>query len=327
MTRFILRAGILLLATTAAYGRADDPPYIQAGRVAKAVGTGVMNEFVFDPVGRRLYGRNGEGVYWVDPRAAGSRFNGPILLRRTGAIEIAPDLGRLYFSKDRDHFGYVNLRTNAPPTTLVGKEWRGGWMVYEPVRKEIYTPTRALGDTMAVYEADTGTLTREITLPGSRVTRLEAVPGKVFFTVEGKFGLHVIDATTHAVRPWPVNGTMVEPGRLEVDPSGRHMITQYERHVVAIDIPSARVIGQLLIPGLDDFAFDPERRLVVLAVHDPPDHPKVRLRTYALNANGFSEVAELKNPEEASAGLTSMNGGFMQAGRHSLFIWSTAPPR
>jgi hypothetical protein len=176
----------------------------------RVVNSNSIHGMVFDHVGRRLYSQTERGIYWVDPLAVEPHFNGPILPPRSGAIEIASDLGRLYFSRDREHLGYLNLRTNAV-TTLVGKEWRGGRLAYEPTHKEIYSPTRARGDELAVYEAETGKLSDTIKLPGTRVMRLEAVPGMVFFSVENRFGLHVIDAATH--ERLQRSGGAAKPGR------------------------------------------------------------------------------------------------------------------
>jgi hypothetical protein len=330
MTRLLLRVAAVLIASSMAHGvaqgRADNAPYAQVGRLPSVVDSESLVNFVFDPVGRRLYAQSLGGVYWVDVRAREPHLNGPILPSRSGAIEIAPDLGRLYFSIDEEKFGYLNLLTSAPPKTLVGREWRGGRLVYEPTRKEIYTPTRFRGETMAIYDADTGERAAEVRLPGYRVTALEAVPGKVFFSVENKSGLYVIDAATHSVAPWPINGQLVTPAQLEADPAGQYLIGQYERHVVAIDIPSATVVARLTTAGPASFAFDPASRMLVVAAREHPDHPRVRLRTYSLTANGFTQVAELKNPSEDQAGLYSMHGGFLQRGHRSLFLWLAGQP-
>src|SRR5688572_24890158 len=126
MTRALwLRIGVVLLASTAALGQVDNPSYTQVGRLPRVVASESLVNFLFDPVGRRLYAQSRGGVYWVDVREREPRLNGPILPRSTGAIEIAPDLGRLYFA-DKDEFGYLNLRSNEPPKTLVRQEWQGG---------------------------------------------------------------------------------------------------------------------------------------------------------------------------------------------------------
>ena len=326
MTRvLLLRVGVVLIASTVAYGRANNPPYTQAGRMPSVIDSESLVNFVFDPVGRRLYAQSLAGVYWMDVREGEPQFRGPILPKRTGSIEIAPDLGRLYFSKDGERFGYLNLRTHEPPKILARQQWQGGRLVYEPTRKEIYTPTRFRGEAIAVYDAETGERTAEIKLPGYRVTALEAVPGKVFFSVENKSGLYVIDATTHTVAPWPINGKLVTPALLEADPAGQYLFGQYDRHVVAIDVRSATVVARLTTAGNASFAFDPESRLLVVSASEIPEHPRVVLKTYSVSTSGFTQVANLKNPAENGGQVYSMHGGFLQRSHDSLLLWLAAP--
>ena len=327
---FRVRIGVILLASSMTYGvadgRADNPPYKQAGRLPSVIDSEGLVNFVFDPAARRLYAQSRAGVYWTDVRESEPQFKGPILPKTTGSIEIAPDLGRLYFSRDQERFGYLDLRTNERPKILAGKEWRGGRLVYEPSRKELYSPTRFRGEVMAVYDAETGARTAEITLPGFHVTAMEAVPGKVFFSLENKPGLYAIDAATHRVAPWPINGKLVTPAFLEGDPTGEYLFGQYDRHVVAIDIRTATVVADLATAGSASVAFDPENRLLVVSAADIPDHPRVLLRTYSVSAIGFKQVAELKNPDDGGH-VYSMHGGFLQEGHRSLFLWLAAPAR
>jgi len=331
MRVFLLPIAVVLIAPSmtdgVAYGRADNPPYTQAGRVPSVIDSDSLNSFAFDPGGRRLYAPTDAGVYWLDVRESEPKFKGPMLPKRPGSIEIAPDLGRLYFSSDRERFGYLNLRANEPPKILAGKEWQGGRLAYEPTRKEIYTATRFRGETIAVYDAETGKRTADLKLPGYRVTALEAVPGKVFFSVENKSGLYVIDAATHTVAPWPINGKLVTPAFIEADPAGQYLFGQYERHVVAIDIRTATVVADLTTAGVASVAFDPERRLVVVSAAEIPDHPRVVLKTYSVSPSGFTHVADLKNTVENDGSVYSMHGGFVQRGHDSLYLWLAAPPR
>ncbi|MGE3345678.1 MAG: hypothetical protein AB7L71_19825 [Vicinamibacterales bacterium] len=313
---------ITMLASTS--GVADEAPYAVVGRVPAHVANGPLNRFHFDPVARRVYAPNGNGVYWVDMQSAEPMLNGPLLFKRPGLIAIAPDVGRMYFASD-DGFGFLNLRGAEPPTFLTREGWRGGSLVYERIRHEIYAPTRNLGDRIAVYNADTGAPVTELALPGGGVNLLQAAPGQVFFSLSGAFGLHVIDATTRTVSPWPVDGARVAPRRIEVEPSGRIMIAAYDRHLVAIDIPSARTIAQLPAVGLQSFAFDPARRAVVVAIQDPPDHPRVHLRVYALGTDAFTLMSTLKNPAEDTGWLVSTTDGFLQRTRDSLLVWKARP--
>lgn len=194
MTRVVLlRVSVVLLASSVAYGRADDLPYTQVSRVPRVVDGSVLFDFEFDPISRRVYACSEEGVYWVDVRAREPRVNGPILPREPHAIAIAANLGRLYFSRDREHFGYVNLRTN---------------------ETKITTPR---------------------------------------------------DSST--------------------------------------------------------FAYDPEKRILVVPTIEVPDHPRVRLHAYAFNAAGFRPLGELPNPANDGSRVYPMHGGFIQEGHDSLLFW------
>lgn len=320
MTRLlVLPIGAVMLAATVVSGRADQPPYSHTARMSRYLATGGTGQFEFDHIGGRLYTTDTDGVFWIDPTATEPRFDGPRLPKRPWALVAAPDLGRLFFANE-DVFGFLNLRTDDAPTILHQKEWRTGALAYEPRRKAVYGSMRR-GDTITAYDADTGQRVAQIRLPGSGVRLLKAVPGKVFFTVDEQFGLHVIDTATHTVAQWPVNGERVAPMAIEVDPDGRYMIARYERQLDVIDIASAAVRARLFSVGLIDFAYDPSRRQVIASTHEPPDHPRVYLRAYAIGANGFSEGIALKNPVQDAGGLFSLRDGFMQQSRDSLLFW------
>ena len=324
MTRtLLLRISLVLLATSAAYGRADELPYSQVSRVPRVVDSGTLVDFAFDPVGRRIYAHSLEGVYWVDVREREPRVNGPILPKRSGAIEIAPDLGRLYFSKDREHLGYLDLRTHEK-RILIGEEWRGGRLVYEPTRKELYSPTSVRSEILAVYDSETGKRTAEIKLPGFGVSALESVAGKVFFTLTNKAELYAIDAASHTVVPWRVNGQkIISPGRIEADLINQYLLIQHNRGVVAVDARTATVVGHITLPRGEGgtFAFDPEKRILVVPISEAPDHPRIHLRAYALDSKGFTPAGELPNTANEGGPVLSMHGGFIQQGHDSLLLW------
>jgi DNA-binding beta-propeller fold protein YncE len=322
MTRNLpLRVSLVFLVTSVAYGHVADLPYSQVSRLPRVVDSGAFVQFAFDPVGRRLYAHSREGVYAIDVQAREPEATGPILPRTIASIEMAPDLGRLYFAREREQFGYLNLRTNQK-TILAGPEWQGGWLVYEQTRRELYTPTRFRGETISVYDGDTGKRTAEIKLPGFQVTALESVPGKVFFSVANKAELYSIDAATHTVTPWRVNGQKITlPARLHGDPAGQYLFLGYDRHVLAVDPQSGNAIARLLTGGSPSFAFDPEKRLLVVSALEHPDHPRVRLHTYSIGPSGFTLVGELPNRQNEGWGLVSMYGGFLQQGYDSLLFW------
>lgn len=324
MTRVLsVRLLLALFAVSVVQGRSDDSPYNQVARVPSVVDGQSLTAFAFDPVDQRLYAGSRNGVFWVDVREPEARLKGPMLEKPIGTIEVAPEAGKLFYTTP-DEFGYMNLRTNDPPRTLAGRQWRTARLAYEPTRKEMYIATREQG--IIIYGTEDGERGPVIELPGWYADVLEAVPGKVFFSVANKSGLYVIDAATRTVTPFPVAGKLVTPAYLDADPTGQYLFATYDRYLVAIDVPSAKVVARLATASGARIAFDPERRLLIMSEFDQPGRPLIRLRTYSVDDNGFTQVAELKNPDDGQAGLESFRGGFLQQGHRSLLLWTSAPP-
>lgn len=309
---------IALCAVAAVHGRSDDIPYALVARVPGAVDGQGLGAFAFDPVDQRLYAGSREGMYWVDMRDRDPQLKGPMLRKPIGTIEVAPEAGKLFYTTP-DEFGYMHLRTNDPPRKLAGRQWRTARLAYEPTRREMYIATRESG--IIVYGTEDDERGPSIELPGWYADVLEAVPGKVFFSMANKSGLYVIDAATHTVAPWPVTGKLVTPAYLDADPTGKYLFATYDRYLVAIDIPSATVVARITTATGARIAFDPERRLLIVAEHDQ-GRPLIRLRAYSVSEKGFTEVVELKNPVDGQIGLESFRGGFLQRGHSSLLLWS-----
>jgi len=316
-----LRLGAILLASGLLYARSDTAPYTQVARVPAVVDGQGLTSFAFDPVDQRLYAGSRNGVFWLDLKERDPRLKGPMLRKPIGTIEVAPETGKLFYTTP-DEFGYVNLRTNDPPKILAGRQWRTARLAYEPTRKEMYIATHEYG--IVVYGTEDDERGPKIERPGWYPDVLEAVPGKVFFSVANKSGLYVIDAATHTVSPFPVTGKLVTPAYLDADPTGKYLFATYDRFLVAIDIASATVVGRIATATGARIAFDPDRRLLIMAERYQ-GRPLIRLRTYSVDAKGFTEVAELKNPDDGLIGLESFRGGFLQQGHRSLLLWTVAP--
>ena len=317
-----LRLGAVLLASGLVYARSDTAPYTQVARVPSVVDGQGLAAFAFDPVDQRIYAGSRNGVFWLDLKERDPRLKGPMLRKPIGTIEVAPETGKLFYTTP-DEFGYMHLRTNDPPKILAGRQWRTTRLAYEPTRKEMYIATRERG--IIVYSTEEGERGPTIELPGWYADVLEAVPGKVFFSVANKSGLYVIDAATHTVSPFPITGKLVTPAYLDADPTGQYLFATYDRHVVAIDIATATVVARRTTASGARIAFDPDRRLLIVSEYDRPGHPLIRLRAFSVDAKGLTEVSELKNPADGQVGLESFRGGFLQQGYNSLLVWSAAP--
>ena len=317
-----LRFAVVLLATSTLYGRADVPNYKQVGRVPALIDGQGFQAFAFDPVDRRLYAGSRNGVFWLDLNDSELRMKGPLVRKPIGTIEVAPEAGKLFYTTP-DELGYINLRTNEPPRILGGNQWRTARFAYEPTRKEMYIATHERG--IVAYDTINGERGATLEQPGWFANALEAVPGKVFFSVENKSGLFVIDAATHQMSPWPVTGKFVTPAYLDADPAGRYLFAWYDRFLVAIDIPTATVVGRRATAMGARIAYDPDRGLLIVSELDRPGHPLIRLRAFAVDSKGLTEVAEIKNPDDGLMGLESIGGGFLQQTRHDLVLWRASP--
>ena len=320
-----LRFAVVLLATSTLYGRADVPNYKQIGRVPALIDGKGFEAFAYDPVDRRIYAGSRNGVFWLDLNDRELRMKGPLLKKPIGTIEVAPEAGKLFYTTP-DELGYINLRSNEPPRIIGGNQWRTARFAYEPTRKEMYIATHERG--IVAYDTMSGERGATLEQPGWFANSLEAVPGKVFFSVENKTGLVVIDAATHQMSPWPITGKFTTPAYLDADPTGKYLFAWYDRFLVAIDIPTATVVGRRNTATGARIAYDPDQRLLIVSERETPGHPLIRLRAFSVDAKGLTEVAEIKNPADGLMGLESIGGGFLQQTRYDLLLWSaSASPR
>jgi hypothetical protein len=264
------------------------------------------------------------GVYSADMSAAKPQVICPIARGLVDALEVAPDLGRVFYAGPTE-IGYVE-ESGGKGVTIA--DHYANSLAYEPTAHELYT-SFALQNKVAVYDAQTGRLKTEIKLPGWSAFQLVAIPGKVFMLVKGKSGIYAIDPTTHTVAPWPVTGKLTTPGRLEADPKGRYLFFARTSEVDAIDIASRRVIGHVAMYGEPSMSFDPDSGLLVVGwLYNSPQERDV-LQVLRPTNDGLVPVTSLNN-ETGGTTLVRSHYGFIQHGDHEFLVWSdagTAPTR
>lgn len=275
-----------------------------------------LRTFVFDPVGNRFFAGSDRGLFWIDLNEPKPRLKGPIVKHDIIKIEVAPDVGRLFYLTPEELWS-LDIRKPAEPVLLgAGRAYD---LAYEPTRKEMYVTPRQ--PVVWVFNAETGERAPDVKLPGWLGRGLEAVPGRVFLDVEGQPDLYVIDANTRAITPWKVKGPFVPPGYLDADPKGRYLFARYDRYVVAIDIEKAAVVEQLAMLSTPAIAYDPGAERLIVTWNDPVASD-VTIGVYRVDDKGFHEEARLKNPRLGRSGVEPTSHGFVQQAQYAMYVWA-----
>ena len=172
-------------------------------------------------------------------------------------IAVANDLGRGFTSDGRDNDVTIfDLKTLA----VQGKVKTGSnpdSIIYEPVTKRVFAFNGRSSDA-TVFDAKTGAIVAA-SLPLNGKPEFSQVDGKgnVYFNLEDKNEIGVIDAKTATVTKHYSIAPCDGPSGLTIDPKG-HLYSVCGRKVMVISDPaSGKVIGQAEIGlGVDGVAFD-----------------------------------------------------------------------
>ena len=312
MVTRMFAAAVLLAASLGAVQ--IDPAYKVVGRIPDRTEGQQFRTFDTDRTTNRVYMGSDRGLYWLD-LAEPDRVKGPMFEKDIVKIEIAQDLGRLfYFTKDE--VGYVDIRKPAEPVRMRGRiEARA--LAYEPTRHEVYVATR--DPYLTVFDAKSGEFGVRLPVPGGFGTRLEGAPGRVYVQVQTEQGLYVIDAATHKIAPWPVKG-VITPAHMDADPEGQFLFVSWDRYLAAVDVKKATMIERVVAPYNTSIAYDPGSRLLIASWNDDP--PPVKITAYRVESTGLTVVSKLENPNIGLTGVEPTNHGFLQRGNTNLLVWA-----
>jgi hypothetical protein len=292
------------------------PAYSVVSTVPFVVDGQPLRTFVFDPVSNRFFAGSDRGLFWIDLNEPKPRLKGPLVKHDIIKIEVAPDVGRLFYLTPEELWS-LDLRKMGEPVLLgAGRAYD---LAYEPTRKEMYVTPRL--PVVWVFSAETGERAPDIKLPGWLGRGLEAVPGRVFLDVDGQPDLYLIDAKTREVSPWKVKGPFVPPGYLDADPTGRYLFARYDRFVVAIDIEKAAVIDQLAMLSTPSIAYDPGAERLIVTWQDPVKSD-ISIVVYRVDEKGFAEERRLGNPQLGRSGVEPTSHGFVQQAQYAMYVWA-----
>jgi DNA-binding beta-propeller fold protein YncE len=276
----------------------------------------------FDPTSHRLFARSVVGLYSADLSAATPKMVGPLAeTHAINGIDAAPDLGRVFYT-GLNEIGYIDENGGRPVkiSTLTASG-----LVYEPTRHEVYAATEFNGSPyIVVFDAQTGQLRTSIKLSTGAPFGFQAIPGSVFFLIDGQEGIYAIDATTHVMARWRVNGSLVTPGNLEADPSGRYLFLARSREIDAIEVATRTVTGRVSMYGTASMAFDPSTGLLV-AAWPQLSETRDQLALLRPTPDGLTQVGTLKN-DAGGTQVVRTNYGFIQHAYNEFLIWSAKDP-
>lgn len=291
-----------------------DRLYVPVATLPDVIGGRTIGSLYFDRTGNRLYAGSDRGLFWADLSADKPTFVGPVFKQFIMKIEVAPDLGRVFFFT-LDAVGYADVRDLSSPHMIA--KMQASDLVYEPSRKELYVTSRE--SNVRVFDAGTGKSSGVVDVPGWNGFELEAIPGKVFLGVGKKDGLYVIDAATHQLAPFPIQAKLTTPMRLEADPSGKYLYAAWYQQIIAIDPATGNIAGRVTTQNTPAIAFDPGADLLIAVSANEP--PPIRMMTYRVDSQGLRAVAQLTNPAKGQVSLEPTIRGFIQRGVHELIVW------
>ena len=309
-------------------GDLPDQFAVRRFQLGHCLGMAVLNPFRFRANPLLVFSPGAGGLFGDQCRLLSAEradflanLDQPLVKRSVWKIEAAWDLGRVFFAA-QDYIGYVDAKGGEAKQIATGNAQD---LVYEPTKHEIYASFARTAE-VQVFDARTGTLAATISLPGWNASELESVPGKVFCLLGGKDGIYAIDANTHRIAAWPVDGRIVTPGYLEADPGGRTLFMARDQEIDAIDVASAKVTGRVTMLGTAAIGFDPGTGFLLATWDDPNSTDYLKVVALRPDANGLTEVERLRNPSIGGIGVEPTQNGFIQAGNHALLVWSSALP-
>ncbi|MCK9685321.1 YncE family protein [Scleromatobacter humisilvae] len=233
-------AGIAIAALAALHGA----PALAAPQVAATIALPdpVRWDYVsVDPAAHRLYVAHRERVDVID-----TRDNKPVLqLAPTPGVHgaaAAPGLNRVFTSNGADGTVGVFDATTGKPLQALPAGKNPDAIVYEPSTQRVFAFNGGSSD-VTVIDARTLKVLATIPSPGDPEFAVVDGRGRVFFNIEDKGELAVIDAQALKIERHYALAPCEEPSGLAIDPKGRLYSVCRNGVMVVSDPAQGRVIG------------------------------------------------------------------------------------
>lgn len=208
-----------------------------------------------DPQGQRVYVAHSDRVEVIDARS-----RKPVLqLAPTPGVHgaaPAPEVGRIFTSNGAaDEVGVFDMQTGRPIRTVkVGQHPDA--IVYDAATRRVFAFNGHSNDVTAIDANTLQVLAASIPAGGSPEYAVSNGKGVVYFNIEDKSELAVLDARSLTVRRRYSLAPCAEPSGLAIDPSERLYSVCRNKLMVVSDPSTGRVLGQAPIgAGADGVAW------------------------------------------------------------------------
>jgi DNA-binding beta-propeller fold protein YncE len=232
-------------------------------------------------------------------------------LETSGAIELAPDIDRIFAEIDDVSIGFIDMRSyhldRAVPIEFPGT------LFYEPRTEELYVFSLHSPE-VRIFDGRTGDQKRTLDLPGWGGVGVLKTPGRIYVNVPPKVGLYVIDTAERRVTRFPMPPGIDLPSNrftLVANASGSRLFASDDHEIVAIDAETGARIARV-VTNRDGaaLAYDPVAD-VLLARVGSVDWQQGVLASFRLDGSRLLPVATQTLPVEGG-GIPFVTGaGFV----------------
>jgi YVTN family beta-propeller protein len=251
-----------IFSLAAAAGLQGQEGLYHAGPVIQVGGEGGWDYLTVDAAAHRLYVSHATHVVVIDTQA--NKVVGDIPdTPGVHGVAIAADLGKGFVSNGRENKSSMfDLKT----LTLAQKIDTGenpDAILYEPVRKEIYT-MNGRGKSATVIDAASGKVVATVPLGGKpESAQADSKAGKVYVNMEDLNSVKVIDTATHTVAAtWPAAPCQEATGMAFDADTHRLFLGCDNKLMVMMDSTSGKVVSSVPVgAGVDSTWFDPQTKL------------------------------------------------------------------
>ena len=199
-----------------------------------------------DPQAHRLYLAHQQRVDVIDTRSQKPLFQLSPTPGVHGAAP-APDLGRVFTSDGAENAMGVFDAGSGKMTQTVKVGQGPDAIVYEPVTRRVFTFNGHSSDVTAIDARTLQVLALSIPAGGRPEYAVADGQGKLYFNVEDKSELAVLDAAALKIESHYSLAPCEEPSGMAIDPQGRLYSVCQNGVMVISDPKQGRVIGQAAI--------------------------------------------------------------------------------